>query len=344
MNDLLKLGVVGLRNIGKGHVRRCLDLPHANVIAVADAREDRLAEACEEFGDVEGYADAANLIARDDLDGVVLAVPNHVHAPLSIVAMEAGKHVLVEKPISVTSSEAREMIAARDQNERVLMVGMNRRFSPKVYAIRKLLDSGEFGQVYYAKTRWNRRRLTDVLWERGDWFLSKKLSGGGPLIDLGVHMMDLVWHLMGAPDPASAAAVQFTGKGSREGKKLGRSYRMEDFIGGLIRFEDGRALHIESAFFSSEREEVTDLTLYGEYGGITMSGREWSVFRTEGEEVEDIDLPPDPEAPRSSVEHFVNVLTGKEDLSSTPEQGLQVMQMVEALYASADAGTCIYLG
>ena len=100
MSDPLKLGVVGLRNIGKGHVRRCLDLPHANVIAVADAREDRLAEVREEFGDVDGYTDAADLITRDDLDGVVLAVPNHVHAPLAIAAMEAGKHVLVEKPIS----------------------------------------------------------------------------------------------------------------------------------------------------------------------------------------------------------------------------------------------------
>lgn len=342
MSEPLRLGVVGLRNIGQGHINRCSKVADAQVVAVADARQDRLDETCEKYGDLDTYLDAAELIARDDLDGVVLAVPNHVHAPLSIASMEAGKHVLVEKPIAVTSTEAKEMIAVRDETERVLMVGMNRRFSPQVYAIRKFLASGAFGQIYYAKTRWNRRRLTPVLWERGDWFLSKKLSGGGPLIDLGVHMLDLTWHLMDAPPPATVAGVQFTGKGVREGKKLGRTYRLEDFIGGQIRFEGGRALHIESAFFSSEREEVTDLTLYGEYGGITMAGGQWSVFRTEGEAVEDIDLEPDSDAPKSSVEHFVNVLTGKEDLSSTPEEGLSVMQMVEGLYASADSGTCIY--
>jgi predicted dehydrogenase len=133
----------------------------------------------------------------------MIALPNHLHAPVAIQAMEAGKHVLVEKPIARNSAEALAMIEARDRTGKTLMVGMNQRFSPKRAALKQLIEEGELGDVYYAKAWWRRRRVGAGLWQRGNWFLTPELSGGDPLIDLGIHVLDLALHLMGFPEALS---------------------------------------------------------------------------------------------------------------------------------------------
>ncbi len=344
MSETLKLGVVGLRNIGKGHIRRCTDLKGADIVAVADTLEDRLQEAKAEFGIDHTYTQAEDLFSHDDLDGVILAVPNHFHSPLAIAAMEASLHVLVEKPIAQNTDEARKMIAVRDRTGRTLMIGMNQRYTPLVYGIRNHIASGILGEIYYAKTKWVRRNLADFLWERGDWFLSRQLSGGGPMIDLGVHIMDLMLHLMGFPKAESVSGLCFSGTGQKEADRLGKpKVEVEDFSSGLIRLEGGRALHIESSFFLSERDERIQHVLYGEKGGLDMIDRNWRMFLTGGEDVEDLVIEPESNAPGSSVAHFTDVLHGRAELSSTAEQGLEILRIIEALYESAESGTSIQL-
>ena len=250
--------------------------------------------------------------------------------------------MLVEKPIAQNTAIAKEMIAVRDRTGKTLMVGMNQRFNPVVYGLKKHIASGVLGDLYYAKTRWARRNLNDVLWQRGDWFLSRELSGGGPMIDLGVHVMDLMLHLMGFPSVESVTGVCFSGIGQKEADRLGRpAVEVEDFSGGLIRFAGNRALHVESSFFMSERDERISHVWYGERGGLDKVGSDWRMFLTEGEDIEDLVIEPDREAPQSSIAHFINVLQGRESLSSTPEQGLEVMRIIEAIYESGETGESV---
>ena len=200
---MIKLGVVGLRNIGKGHVRRALKLDGVKFVAGADTDESRARDAKEEFGFDYATTDASKLFNDPNIDGVVLALPNHLHAPFSVQALDAGKHVLVEKPIAGKSADVASMIEARDRSGKILMVGMNQRFSPVQYGLRELLREKQIGDVYLSKTFWNRRYAGTGLFARGAWGFKKETSGGGPLLDLGIHKLDLLLFLLDFPEVES---------------------------------------------------------------------------------------------------------------------------------------------
>jgi predicted dehydrogenase len=306
---------------------------------VCDSDPARLAAAAEEFAIGRTHDDAAALFADADLDAVVLAVPNHLHPPLAIAAMEAGKHVLVEKPIAHTSASAREMIAARDRTGCVLMVGMNQRFHPAHRAVARRIADGAIGEVLYARTWWRLDRPFGGLWERGSWFLVGEQAGGGPLIDLGIHKLDLVLYLMGFPQVASVCGACFHGVGSAEAARRGLHYDVEDAGIGIIRFADGKAVFLEASYFLNERRPNQQVILYGTRGGLRLGGGAGEdLFVMRDGEASPVPIDPPADAPRSAVEHFVNVLAGREELSSTAEQGLLGLRIVEAIYRSAETG------
>jgi predicted dehydrogenase len=336
MSDTLTLGIAGLRNIGMGHGRRARSLNGVRVLAGADTDAERLQTAKKALNLQECYADAREMIDKSSVDAVILALPNHLHAPLTIQALETGIHVLVEKPIAHTSADARAMIEARDRTGKTLMVGMNQRFTPGHAALKEMIKGGKLGDIYYGKTWWRRRRVGKGLWQRGEWFLTWEHSGGGPLIDLGVHMLDRTLDLMGFPRALSVSGTCFYGLGSQVAAKLGKPYSLEDLAVGLIRFADGKTLFLEAGYFCNEEEEETKgVLLHGTKGGA----HDTDAFLV-GENGQLVSLKvQDPRgAARTSVEHFCNVLRGKEPLSPTAEQALQVQLMIEALYKSAKCG------
>jgi predicted dehydrogenase len=345
----VRIGVIGARNIGIAHMRRCRELsPHrALLVAAADTDPRRLEQVRAEFDQIKCCAGGEELLAEEDIHGVILALPNHLHAPLTIAALRAGKHVLCEKPIANSSAEARKMIAARDAAGKVLMIGMNQRFTPLAYGIRSLIREGVLGEVHYARTRWFRQRSVKNFQpgNRGAWASDKGLSGGGPLMDIGSHKLDLAWYFMGRPRAESADGVCFTGIGREEAAAYGIDYRLEDHAVGFIRCEGNRLIQVEASNFQNVRGEGQDLVLYGRKGAVEMLSKQPpSVYTVETGGVREVGIPTMPEAPNSAVQHFVNVLQGREALSSTAEDGLAVLLMMEAIYRSAETGELVKLG
>ena len=336
---MIKLGVVGMRNIGSNHIRSASKLEGVKVVAGADTDAERCSLNKEKF-DLEYTTQNADEIFNDpDIDGVVLALPNHLHAPMSIKALEAGKHVLLEKPITRHSQEVPAMIEARDKAGKTLMVGMNQRFNGKQFAIRECIRNKEIGDVYLSKTFWNRRYPFEGLFERGEWGFSKEESGGGPLLDLGIHKLDLLLFLLDFPEIDSVMGFCSEGIGSRECEKRGVKYTIEDFGMGILRFKNGSCIHLESSYFHNQEElDSQSFFLCGTEGVIKENG----IYKIEkGEEI-DLNLQPLETAPGTPVEHFTRVLRGEEELSSTCEQALTGLKIIEAIYESSKSGQPVY--
>jgi len=336
MNSI-RMGVVGMRNLGRNHARKILDATGCELTAIAETDADRLAEAKAEFGDVEAMSDAQAMFDREDLDAVVLGVPNPVHASLTIAALEAGKHVLVEKPLARTMEEAERMIAARDRSGRALMVGMNQRFHPEVAGLRRAIADGALGRYQFGRTWWTQRRPNPGLWERGDWFLSPETAGGGPMLDLGIHRLDLAMHLLGFPEVASVSGVTCSGIGEREAEQRGKRYDIEDGATGWVRFTDGTALEVEASYFRNIPESSQRTMLLGDRAGL-FTGEPSPLMSYETGEPEPLAFTPDESVARSPAEHFVRVLRGEEPLSPTAEQGRVGLWIVRAIYQSAATG------
>ncbi|MBS3763976.1 MAG: Gfo/Idh/MocA family oxidoreductase, partial [Planctomycetes bacterium] len=285
----------------------------------------------------DGYDSADKLLARDDIDGVVLAVPNQLHAPLTVQALRQGKHVLVEKPMSRNVAEAEQMIEARDESGRVLMVGMNQRFNPAHQLIKNAMDEGAIGNFQYGRTSWTQDAPHEGLWGRGDWFLSDSLAGGGPMIDLGIHRLDLALYFLGFPEIKSVLGLCNSGIGREEAKKRGKKYDIEDSAFGLIRFENGSCLEVEASYFLNTDSPGQDTVLYG-VDGMVRTSAEFPLQTRGPEGLRPLSVEAEANHATSCVEHFVRVLQGKDELIPTPEQGLEGMRIIESIYQSARTG------
>ncbi len=226
----LRVGVIGL-GMGRHHVAAFSDQEMSEVVAIADLNEDALKEIGDKH-EVKGrYTSAEEMLAKEDLDIVAIATPNKFHKPLALAAFEAGCHVLCEKPMAMNTAEAEEMIAASRAADRRLMINFSYRFQPLSWQLKKEIEKGVLGDVYHAETRWMRR---DGLPGFGGWFGKKELSGGGPLIDLGVHRLDFALWLMDYPKPVWVMAGTSNLLASEIAGKEGKEFDVEDFASALM--------------------------------------------------------------------------------------------------------------
>ena len=210
MAKKLKAGVIGL-GMGGGHLAGYLTHPDVEVVAIADRREDRRALLPTNHPSFKGkiYHEGAEMIEKEQLDIISVAVPNDQHKPLTIAALESGAHVLCEKPMALNAQEAQEMLDTAKRLGKKLGIDFSYRFNPQCRAMKDMIGEGVLGDIYYARSVWFRRRgipgmaansfNTGSGAPMGSWFYDKKQSGGGPLIDLGVHRLDLALWLMGYP-------------------------------------------------------------------------------------------------------------------------------------------------
>ncbi len=195
-NGKVNVAVIGLGWPGQRHLEGYFKLPFVNVAAICDMSETLLASTHARFPVETATTDYQAILARPDIDAVSICLPNWLHAPISIEAIQAGKHVLCEKPLANTLAEGERLTAAVHASDRIFMLALNNRFRVEIQSLKRVIDQGTLGTIYYAKTGWVRRRWGGTV--RG-WFMEKEKSGGGPLIDLGVHMLDLALWLMGSP-------------------------------------------------------------------------------------------------------------------------------------------------
>jgi len=361
MTKKIKAGVIGL-GVGEVHAKGYLACPEAELVAVCDANPERLKASGDRLGlsPKQCFTDVKQFLAVRDLEAVSVTVPNHLHAPLAIAAFQAGKHVLCEKPLARTAAEAQSIVQAAKEAGRTLMVGFNYRFREDARWVKSLETEGKLGRVYFAKAGWMRNRGIPGL---GTWFTQKSQSGGGPLIDLGVHVLDLTLWLMGYPKVVSVSGATFAEFGPR-GLKGWDGWRnasgtafdfdVEDLAAGFVRFENGAVLLLETNWASHTKAGRDDyfVTLYGTEGGTELyvpnyADHDTVTYFTELNGAA-VDVRPAIKTRSSGhglgVNHFVQcVLEGREPEASG-EQGVALLRLIDALYESARTGGEVRLG
>lgn len=339
----LRAAVVGL-GMGRGHARAFAASERAELVAACDKDPARL----ERIADLDvgaTYADFDEMLKKEELEVVVVALPNFLHAPFTMKALAAGAHVLVEKPMAMNADECRRMLDEAEKNKKLLCVGFSYRYTAPAHFLKSLADDGKLGEVYFARTMWHRRR--GIPGGKGGWFGQKELAGGGPLIDLGVHRIDLAWWLMGRPEPVSANGAAYCKFGKEFAQKRGWEFTTEDMAAGMIRFENGAVLLVEASWASNcMGREMMRTELFGTSGGAvhenvgdTYEFRARAVVDMGGSQAEVVPSGRDGSGlPKSPVEDILGALAEKKELVSPGEDGLQVQRMLDGLYRSAEEG------
>jgi predicted dehydrogenase len=364
-DTIINAAVIGV-GVGTAHIEGYLACPNAKLAALCDADPKRLAQAKERYGVERTYTDIAELLRQDDIQAVSVALPNDLHAPISIQALEAGKHVLCEKPLAISGDSAQGIVDARDKSGKKLMVCFNYRYRPDARWLKQLIHDGKMGDAYFAKAGWIRNSGIPG-W--GGWFTRKERSGGGPLIDLGVHILDMSLWLLDYPKVKSVTGVTFAEFGPRDMKHFGGRlmsqqgtrpagavFNVEDFAAALIRFENGSALQIEVSWASHTKAGRDDyfVTLYGSEGGSDLYVANYTnvdtvVFHSEeGGAPSDTrpTLPGGPRVPSGhalAIDHFINAIINDTQPDATGEQGLALMRLIDAIYESARIGAEVNL-
>lgn len=279
MSQPLRAGVVGLGWAGQQHMAAYAELPDVQLVAIAGMEIDQLQRLGQQY-DTGQYASWQDLLAGAELDVVSIATPTSLHAPIAVAALEAGIHVLSEKPIAENASAARTMVAAAKANDRVLEVSFNHRRRGDVAALKSVLDAQLLGRIYYAKAGWVRRQGIPGL---DSWFTRAELAGGGPLMDIGVHMLDMALYLLGEPAVTAVTAATYAefgprGKGGATSALAGKttagggSFDVEDLSTAFLRLADGVTLLLETSWAQWIESDSCYLTLSGTDGGARL---EW---------------------------------------------------------------------
>jgi predicted dehydrogenase len=328
----VKVGIIGLGWPGREHLKGYLQSTQAQVTAVCDANTELAARVAEEHG-VEGiYADHKTMLREAGIDAVSVCLPNYLHAPISLDALRAGKHVICEKPPALDARQAKRMAAAAERAGVVLMYALCQRFSGAVKLARDYIDKGELGDIYYGRAVYHRRR--GIPSGTGSWFTDKKRSGGGALIDIGVHALDAAWWLMGTPKPVSVSGNAYHKFGHVVPK--GTHFDVDDSAFGLVRFDNDATLILECSW-ALNQAGGSIVQVAGTKGGAELSPLKLFLER-DGVPTDVVPQVPNVDSFAGQTGHFVDCIRrGRTPLMSS-EQGVQLMQMLDGIYKSAQTG------
>ncbi len=348
----LKAGVVGL-GMGRTHIAGYREHPDVEVVAIADIDEPKLLHYQKELDIPRAYNTAFQMFEKEKLDIVSIAVPNIDHKSLTIAALKSGINTLCEKPMALNAAEAGEMLVTAKECKRKLGINFSYRFNPQSRSMKAMAESGALGDIYFGRTIWHRRRGVPGLaasnfnsgGASGKWFFDKERSGGGPLIDLGVHRLDLALWVMGYPEPEWVMANTYSPLGPGIAKAKGFDYSVEDLACAMIRFKNGAMLEIEASWAANVREnENMSTQLLGTKGGIRQfnlnESYEFDVeynYEAHGAQFDAKLHPPTPQC-RSGYYLFAEAVLKNEPFLVSPEEGVTVMRLLDAIYRSAREG------
>ena len=353
----LKAAVIGF-GMGCNHFDGYLNHPDVEVVAVADRRADRRARISAEYPQWHGkiYEEGMDLIKNEKIDILSVAVPNNQHCSLTIAGLEAGAHVLCEKPMAMNTAEAEKMLETARRCGKKLGIDFSYRFFPQSRAMKAMVDSGAMGEIYFAESTWFRRNGIPGLADddfgtsssaggaMGSWFFDKEQSGGGPLIDLGVHRLDLALWLMGYPEPAYVLGSTYAKIGPEKAEKRGQTFSVEDLACAMIKFKNGASLQLNVSWAGNVKEkELQSTRLIGTKCGLLQKNLnegysfEVEFFKTENGLPLDCKLH-DPQPCPRAYELFVNAVRDNTEFLVRPEEGVTVMRLLDAIYESAASG------
>ncbi|WP_168122457.1 Gfo/Idh/MocA family oxidoreductase [Paenibacillus sp. HB172176] len=349
----LKVGVVGAGKIFEGsHAPAWMGNENVELAAICDVRREAAEDQAAKLGVGRVYTDYKQMLEREELDAVGVSTPNVFHSEVAIAALEHGVHVFCEKPDAVNPSEAIRMAEAAKLSGKLLMVMRNNRFTQQAQFLKRYIESGAMGEIYTGRTGWVRRRGIPG---RGGWFTTKAMSGGGPLIDLGVHMIDVAMWMMGNPRPVAVSGATYTkfadakvqiSPDARFGTvQEGGIFDVEDLATGFIRFDNGATLQIEFSW-ASNAEDMKFMELRGTKAGCSLKNRELTLMT----EIEDVLCDVTPRfgndsiaAHRRNINHFIACVLGEEEPINSPESGVDMINILDAIYRSAATGAEVRL-
>ncbi|MBN1917017.1 MAG: Gfo/Idh/MocA family oxidoreductase [Verrucomicrobia bacterium] len=356
MEEKVRVAVIGA-GMGTSHIRGFLKrTDKISVVAAADLEEERtakIARMCRDAGAPAPklFTDYRKMLELDEIEIVVIATPNHLHAPMAVACLEAGKHIIIEKPPSNTLAGAQQILDAVRKTGGRCMIGVNNRFRTEIGRLKAIIERGDFGDVYFAKTGWMRRHGIPIGSGSG-WFVDKERAGGGPLIDIGVHVLDLTWWLMGCPKPVAVTGATYD-PFIREIKEAKAS--VEDFAAGFIRFANGASIFVEVSWAGHTDRERGYSTLFGTGAGVDIDlmpmdgGRVFSIHTTRDGDWLDVTMPQYDQVDWQPVLadqllYFAECVRGGKPNMANIDEGLDVMRMLSGLYESAEKGKEVRLG
>jgi predicted dehydrogenase len=352
--DKLKVAVIGCGGIANGkHLPALSRIEQVELTAFCDIIEDKAAKASEKYGapGAKVYSDYQKLLGDAQVDVVHVCTPNKSHADISIAALESGCHVMSEKPMAKTAADARRMVEAQKKTGKKLTVGYNNRFRPDSQTLKKVIDGGALGEIYFARAHAIRRRAVPT------WgvFLNEEEQGGGPLIDIGTHALDLTLWMMNNYEVKYVVGNAYHKLSSREnaanawGPWDPKQFTVEDSAFGFITMKNGASIVLESSWALNTLDvDEAKCTLSGTEGGADMKGglrlngekfsrlyqeqidmSSGGVAFYEGKTDRDIDL---------EARTWINAIQTDTDPVVLPQQALVVSEILEAIYESSKTG------
>lgn len=347
----VNVGIIGAGSISGLHTQAYKKLDNVNIVAVCDINKKRAEDYAKTHNIPHVFEDYNEMLKMKDLDAVSVTTWNNSHAPISIAALKAGKNVLCEKPLAMNAEEAQEMVETARETGKLLMVGFVRRFERYANYIKQVIEDGDLGNIYYAKTGYIRK------WGNpGGWFSDKKRSGGGPVIDLGVHVIDLVRYITGKPKAVSVMASTFSHLGMKPemkglSKYLSKDYDaenpyndVEDAATAIIKFDNGMTLFFETSWVLHTKQSQNYLYLYGDKAGVQMEPS-LEFYKEDGRNyfVEEKPLIREEENKMIAIfdrqiAHFIDCIVNGTECRNPGEDGVEVMKILDAIYKSAETG------
>jgi len=347
----IKLGFIGTGSIAHAHgdaYRKMGD--RIEYVACCDLNEERAKNFAEKYGFKKYYTDYKQMLAENQFDAVEVCTWNSAHAECTIAALNAGANVKCEKPMAMNTEEAIAMKEAAEKNGKLLMIGFVRRHGNDANAAIDFIQKDFLGDVYFIKASYLRRAGFP-----GGWFGDKSRSGGGPLIDLGVHVIDLSRYVVGNPKPVTVFGATFNKIGSRNHLKSGPKdwassteaeepiFTVEDLATAMIRFDNGVVLYVEASFnLNMSNNTPGGLVFYGSKAGLTLDPFE---LHTEcNDMLADIKI----YGPTGTGDfffyedtNFIDAIEGKAECKAPAEDGIELMRILDAIYESATTGKSV---
>jgi len=342
--DKLNIGIIGTGWPGQMHAQALGTMDGANLYACADVDNERRTAFVKEHGPEKSYGEYHDLLNDPQVDAVIICLPNFLHFPASLAAIEAGKHVLCEKPPTLNGAEMEVLREEAIKRKLIYYFGRQFRFTAEMRAAKALVEEDRLGKIYYAKATFVRSRGIPV--GIGHWFTEKKRSGGGALIDIGVHALDAVWYLMGTPRPSSVSAQVF-----RNFEHIVKVpvFDVEDAAYAFIRFQDGAVVQLETSWAGNLTDDIpprkyfgresNNSVLYGSKASVRL--KPFTLFEDQGGELVTVPLQAKQDEANGfqlQLRNFIASLSGDSTPTNNADQAVALMKMIDAIYASSELG------
>jgi len=358
MSEKLKVAIIGCGGIANGkHLPSLSKLKEVEIVAFCDIEMEKAKNAAQKYGTKEAcvYEDYKQLLKDPTIDVVHVCTPNISHAEISIAAMESGKHVMCEKPMAKTYEEAKAMVEASERTGKKLTIGYNNRFRQDSQYLHKVCQRGDLGEIYFAKAHAIRRRAVPT------WggFLDEEKQGGGPLIDIGTHALDLTLWMMDNYKPKSVMGTTYHKLGQKKdaanawGPWNPETFTVEDSAFGFITMENGATIILESSWALNTLDvDEAKCSLSGTEGGADMkeglriNGENFGKLYTTNVELTSggvafYDGKAENDSYMEARLWIQSILNDTEPVVK-PREALVVTQILEAIYESAKTGKAVY--